>query len=106
MKRLLIASGLALALAGCEGTNGASWNPFGGGSKGRSAEERAQQCSKQGLRPGTQRFKMCIDRAAEGAVGQAPPPRKKPAKAASAKPKDETGSWGDRMMKNVGSLFD
>lgn len=106
MKRLLIVSGLAIALSGCQGTNGGSWNPFGSRSKGPTAEERAQQCSKQGLRPGTQRFKMCMDRAAEDSVGQAPPPRKKPVRATSSKPEGQPESWGGRMMKKVGSLFE
>lgn len=113
MKKLLMVTTLGVALAGCEGLNSGSWAPFQSDSaKGNSIETRAQACSDKGMRPGTRKFKMCMDRPAEAAVS-APAPKKKPMMKSKYKKKmsekemsSEGDSWSDRMMKSVTGLFD
>ena len=105
MKKLLFATTLVFGLTGCEGFGDGSWNPFDDGSAGRTAEQRAQQCANQGLRPGTEKFRLCLDRTADKAMGEAPVPKKKPVKAADAKTQADSEGWTDRVMNNIGSLF-
>lgn len=105
MKKLLVVTALGFALAGCEGFDAGSWNPFGPSSAGRSAEKRAQQCADQGMRPGTEKFRLCLDRPADKAMSDAPVPKKKPMKAAAAKSKAESETWTDSVMNSITGLF-